>query len=61
MCEKSLNEVKDKILKTRELATKAKKPEDKQKAEQIVDALKQKCIPIMRQKKEIAELMNNPY
>ena len=25
-----------------------------------MNALKQKCIPIMRQKKEISELLNNP-
>jgi len=40
--------------------SKAKTPDQKQKGEEVVNALKQKCVPIMRQKKEISELLNNP-
>ena len=60
LIEKQLSDVKQRILKTREIGSKAKTPEQKQKAEEVVNALKQKCIPIMRQKKEIAEMLNNP-
>jgi hypothetical protein len=60
LIEKQLEDIKQRILKTREIGSKAKTPEAKQKADEVVNALKQKCIPIMRHKKEISELLNNP-
>ena len=60
LIEKQLEDIKQRILKTREIGSKAKTPEAKQKADEDVNALKQKCIPIMHQKKEISELLNNP-
>jgi len=60
LIEKQLEDIKQRILKTREIGSKAKTPEAKQKADEVVNALKQKCIPIMRHKKEISELLKNP-
>ena len=60
LIEKQLEDIKQRILKTREIGSKAKTPEAKQKADEVVNSLKQKCIPIMRHKKEISELLNNP-
>ena len=60
LIEKQLEDIKQRILKTRDIGNKAKTPEAKQKADEVVNSLKQKCIPIMRHKKEISELLNNP-
>jgi hypothetical protein len=60
LIEKQLEDIKQRIIKTREIGSKAKTPEAKQKADEVVNALKQKCIPIMRHKKEISALLNNP-
>ena len=60
LVDKQLEDIKQRILKTREISSKAKTAEAKQKGEEVVNSLKQKCIPIMRHKKEISELLNNP-
>jgi hypothetical protein len=40
LCEQQLDEIKQRILKARDLASKGKTPEHKQKGEEVVNALK---------------------
>jgi hypothetical protein len=60
LCDKQVEEIKQKILKTRELIGKMKDPGQASRAEELVNTLKQKCVTLIREKKEINDMLNNP-
>ena len=61
MIEDKIDEIKQKIIETKQVVSKAKSAEQKKKGEAIVDVLKKKAVGLITQKKQVSGLVNNEW